>query len=203
MIAVAAKRLILIRHGETEFNAARVIQTPAAVLSDNGRRQAQLLASRLTGGGVTRILSSDFPRALETAQFVSQNTGIAVEEEPALRERDFGDLRGRSYDSLPFNPLPADFSPPNGESSEAFYLRLDVAWQSIVACSAQTSGHLLIVTHGLVCRALVTRYVEATSVGLIPKTWLNTSVTEIDAASPFAAKLINCIAHLTTQTRSN
>jgi 2,3-bisphosphoglycerate-dependent phosphoglycerate mutase len=197
------KKLILVRHAETEFNAARVIQMPAAVLSEHGRTQAKLLARRLAGAGVTRILSSDLPRAVETAQFVSISTGVAVEQEPALRERDFGDLRGRSYDSLPFNPLPADFSPPNGESSDTFYARLASAWQRIVAGAAETSGNLLVVTHGLVCRALVSRYVEPGSVGEIPKAWFNTSVTEISAVAPWTAARVNCVAHLSAQARSN
>lgn len=197
------KKIILARHGETEFNAARVIQMPSAVLSVNGRKQATLLAQRLAGAGVTRILSSDFPRAIETAQLVSDQTGVQVEYEPALRERDFGDLRGRSYDSLPFNPLPADFTPPNGESPDAFYERLASAWQRIVDCSAQTCGNLLVVTHGLVCRALVVRYVESQSVGDMPRTWFNTSITEIGATAPWVASRVNCVAHLSHQTRSS
>jgi broad specificity phosphatase PhoE len=202
MTQAEGKLLILVRHGETDFNAARIIQMPAASLSVNGRSQSALLADRLAGAGITRIVSSDFPRAAETAAVVSDRTGVVVAHDARLRERDFGDLIGRSYDSLPSSPLPLDFVPPNGESPDAFFGRMAEAWELITGLLADTRGNLLVVTHGLVCKALVSKYVEPTSVGTVPRFWINTSVTEINAASPWAARRVNCVAHLRDQARS-
>ncbi len=202
MTAAGNKLLVLVRHGETDFNAARVIQMPSAALSAQGRSQAALLANRLADAGITRIVSSDFPRAADTATVVSQHTGVAVDHDVLLRERDFGDLIGRSYDSFPSSPLPLDFAPPNGEGPDAFFGRMALAWDLITGLVADTPGNLLVVTHGLVCKALVSRYVEPTSVGVVPRSWFNTSVTEICAAAPWTARRVNCVAHLPDQARS-
>lgn len=202
MTPAGEKLLVLVRHGETDFNAARVIQMPTAALSAHGRSQAALLANRLTDAGITRIVSSDFPRAADTAAVVSQRTGVAVDHHALLRERDFGDLIGLSYDVFPSSPLPLDFSPPNGEGPDAFFGRMAQAWELITGLVADTPGNLLVVTHGLVCKALVSRYGEPTSVGAVPRSWFNTSVTEIAAAAPWTARRVNCVAHLTDQARS-
>lgn len=202
MTLTVDKLLVLVRHGETDSNAARVIQVPTATLSEQGRNQAALLADRLTDAGITRIISSDFPRAADTAAMVSRRTGVAVDHDSLLRERDFGDLIGRSYDSFPSNPLPLDFAPPNGESPDAFFGRMARAWDLITGLVADTPGNLLVVTHGLVCKALVSKYVDPASVGTVPRSWFNTSVTEIYAAAPWAARRVNCIAHLPDQARS-
>ena len=196
------KWLIIVRHGETDFNAARIIQMPVAALSEQGRSQAALLADRLADAGITRIVSSDFPRAADTAAVVSSRTGVAVDHDVLLRERDFGDFIGRSYDSFPSNPLPLDFAPPNGEGPDAFFGRMAQAWDLITNLVADTPGNLLVVTHGLVCKAMVSKYVEPTSVATVPRSWLNTSVTEISAAAPWLARRINCVAHLPDQARS-
>lgn len=196
------KWLIIVRHGETDFNAARIIQLPAAALSEQGRGQAALLANRLAVAGITRIVSSDFPRAADTAAAVSQRTGVAVDHDALLRERDFGDLIGLSYDAFPSSPLPLDFTPPNGESPDGFFGRMAQAWDLITNLVADTPGNLLVVTHGLVCKALVSKYVEPTSMGAVPQSWLNTSVTEISAAAPWVARRVNCVAHLPVQARS-
>ena len=60
--------ILLVRHGETALNAARVMQPPDTALSARGVAQAQALGRRLAlRGGVGAILSSDLPRALDTA----------------------------------------------------------------------------------------------------------------------------------------
>jgi probable phosphoglycerate mutase len=83
--------IFVVRHGETEQNASRVIQVPTARLSAAGRAQAQRLAERVAATGIAGILTSDLARAAETANCISARTSIKVELEPTLRERDFGD----------------------------------------------------------------------------------------------------------------
>lgn len=193
---MSAQRIFVVRHGETDCNAARVIQRPTALLSEQGRLQAARLATRLASEGITRILSSDFPRAFDTAVAVAGRIGIEVESEQLLRERDFGDYCGRSYDSLPSSPLPLDFSPPNGEGPEAFFARLGHAWRRITRSAQETSGNILVVTHGVVCRGLVLQHVQLPAGSELPRSWFNTSVTEVDADPPWTARRLNCIAHL-------
>jgi broad specificity phosphatase PhoE len=177
-----------------------VFQAPTATLSTLGRNQAERLAERLATTGVARIVCSDYLRAEETARAVSLKTGVPIEFESSLRERDFGDLRGQSYDVPGFNPFAPDFMPPNGESRAQFLQRIAAAWTRITALTAQTDGKLLVMTHGQVCRALVQNHVDAASVGVLPPMWFNTSVTEIESRAPWRALRVNCVAHLPLQS---
>ena len=54
--------LILIRHGETAWNAARIVQLPDTPLNDNGFRQAERVGARMAGHSIGGILSSDYQR---------------------------------------------------------------------------------------------------------------------------------------------
>lgn len=187
----------LIRHGETAHNAGRVVQHPETPLSENGLDQAARLATRLAEAGITRILASDYARAAMTAKALHGSTGIAVESEPLLRERNLGDLRGRPYSEFDFDPFAADYEPPNGESWEAFHARVDEAWERVAAMARDTDGHLAVVTHGLVCASVVGRLVALPDEYAAELSgWLNTSVTILDDEEPWTVRLLNCAAHL-------
>ena len=108
--------LLIIRHGETPLNVARVLQPAATPLSERGQAQAQALALQLKSAGLSAILSSDLPRALQTAQAIGRACGLPVLTTPLLHERNFGDLRGLAYDTLDHDPLTAEGAPPGGES---------------------------------------------------------------------------------------
>src|SRR5262245_56485781 len=97
--------IFVVRHGETDLNAARVIQRPTTPLSERGRRQADRLGVRLAALGITRILTSDLARAFETAHAIATHTGAPLMVDPLLRERDFGDIRGTPYDALGLDPF--------------------------------------------------------------------------------------------------
>ena len=89
--------LLIIRHGETPLNVTRVLQPADTPLSANGQAQAEALALRLKNAGLAAILSSDLPRALQTAQAIGRACGLPVLTTALLHERNFGDLRGRAY----------------------------------------------------------------------------------------------------------
>ena len=108
-------QLLIIRHGETPLNVARVMQSADTPLSDNGQAQAARLGQRLTG-----IVSSDLPRALQTAEAIAAATGLPIITSALLHERNFGDLRGRPHASLGFDALAMTEAPPNGESMADF-----------------------------------------------------------------------------------
>jgi probable phosphoglycerate mutase len=92
--------LHLVRHGETAANAERRFQTPDVPLSDAGRAQAAAVAGTLAGFTAELILASDYARAFETASIIGVRLGLPVVPESALRERNFGVLRGRLYGDL-------------------------------------------------------------------------------------------------------
>lgn len=188
--------ILLVRHGETDANAARVVQLADARLSATGRQQAQRLATRLAECGVVHILCSDMTRALETAAPISARIGVPVVADPLLRERDFGDLRGTPYDELRVDPFAADYAPPHGETWAEFHERIQRAWALVVQVASSVPGSLLVVTHGLVCRALAERHLSLEPEAVLPERWHNTAVTWIDPARPWRVQRLHCIQHL-------
>jgi len=187
-----------VRHGETDLNARRVLQPPETPLSERGLDQARRLAARLAEEGIARIVSSDLARALMTADEVQRTTGAPLELEPLLQERNFGDLRGRAYAELGFDPFALDYHPPGGESWAEFEARADLAWQRVEEIAARTGGPLAVMSHGLVCRALAVR-----QLGIDPDArreeiarWGNTSLTIAEGPPPWRVRLLNCTAHL-------
>jgi probable phosphoglycerate mutase len=190
-------RLFLIRHGETEGNALRIVQHPHVPLSPRGLVQAERLARRLAAEGITRIVASDYARAVTTAEHLQRATGAPLVIEPLLRERNFGDLRGRPYAELGFDMFEPDYAPPNGETWPMFHERVDRAWAKVQELAAATSdGSLAVVTHGLVCRSLAARQLILGDGVVAPERWENTSLTIVDWPAPWRVRLLNCAAHL-------
>ncbi len=188
--------IFLIRHGETVGNAARIVQLPDSPLSPRGVAQAERLARRLARERIARIVSSDFARAVTTAECLQRTSGAPLSFEPLLQERDFGDLRGTPYAQLGLDMFAPDYSPPNGESWPVFHARVDRAWARVQALAAATDGHLAVVTHGLVCRSLAGRHLVLADGAVAPERWENTSLTVCEGPAPWRVPLLNCIAHL-------
>jgi broad specificity phosphatase PhoE len=90
--------LLLVRHGESEGNARRIMQgwldTP---LSDLGRRQAQAVARRLATAGATRIYASTLARAWDTAAAIGEAAGLPVEPLDGMREYQYGEAQGLTW----------------------------------------------------------------------------------------------------------
>lgn len=94
-------RLLLIRHGRAEGNGQhRFLGWLDAPLDPAGREQARLLAARLAGSGVTRIVTSDLARAAATAAPLAGLLGIDPEPDPALREIANGEWTGLTPDEI-------------------------------------------------------------------------------------------------------
>lgn len=187
--------ILLVRHGETASNAARILQTPDIPLSERGIAQAERLAARLARLGVAMIVSSDYARAQMTAERVRAATGAAIELWPELRERNFGALRGRAYAELGFDPFAADYAPPDGESWSDFHARTARAWPRVLARARALGGNLAVITHGLVVRAFAER--EVGLGGLEPPlAWPNTSLTIVASDPPPSLEVLNCVEHL-------
>ena len=188
--------ILLVRHGETESNAARILQFPDTPLSARGTLQAERLGRRLARLPIGRIVSSDYARARMTAECVARATGAPLELDPGLQERNFGDLRGRPYAQLDCDPFAPGYTPPGGESWEDLHARSDAVWERMVARARETAGHLVVVTHGLVCHSLVTRRFELAEGVLAPVGFANTALTWIEPVPPWRVARANCVAHL-------
>ncbi|HEX9015856.1 MAG TPA: histidine phosphatase family protein [Chloroflexota bacterium] len=93
--------IFLVRHAETEWNAARRFQGHLdSELTEVGAAQAELLAARLELEGIAAVYSSDQGRALRTADAIAGRLGLTVVPTPALREIDCGKWTGLSYDEV-------------------------------------------------------------------------------------------------------
>ncbi|MEZ5187956.1 MAG: histidine phosphatase family protein [Microbacterium sp.] len=95
--------LLLVRHGETDWNAARRIQGSTDIpLNDTGREQARETAAALAArfaGQAPVVASSDLSRARETAEIIAEALGVAGPRlYPQLRERSYGVAEGMTIE---------------------------------------------------------------------------------------------------------
>lgn len=193
--------IIIVRHGETNENKNQTVQTVNVPLSENGHVQATLLAGRLATFNIEKIISSDIVRAQQTAIHVNRRHNLDIDYTALLHERSFGDLRGQTYAEIGFDFFVQDYQPPNGESWSQFASRVAESWQYIIEQAHQVTGDLLVVTHGLVCRELVSSHIKVDSSLEVPERWANTSITEVENAAPFNAIRINCDAHIVDKSQ--
>ncbi len=115
-------RIILVRHGETEENAAGIIQghLPGR-LSARGREQVERLGRRLAGERIDAIYSSDLARARETTAAIARHhPGVEVTWTEELRERFLGRYQGAKGDDVGWARLADD---PDVESDQQMLLR--------------------------------------------------------------------------------
>jgi broad specificity phosphatase PhoE len=132
--------LLLVRHGETDWNAEGKLQGHTdRPLNDYGRRQAQALADRLAGERIDAVYASDLSRARETAEIVGAKLGLPVVVDPDLREKNWGNWEGLTSDER----LHIEFE---GETSEAHRDRTLSAVQRIV--ERHPDERIVVVTHG-------------------------------------------------------
>lgn len=158
--------LIVVRHGETDWNLSRRLQGHTDIgLNATGSLQAQRIAAhfaaRRAAGAETiaAIHTSDLARARETARPVAAALGLVAHETPLLRERNYGLFEGLTFEQiLTGYPLDAQrlkerdpsYAMPGGESQSAFHARVVAAVGSIAQDEAAKGlGRcVLIVTHG-------------------------------------------------------
>jgi broad specificity phosphatase PhoE len=119
-------RLILIRHGETEWNVEGRYQGQAdPPLNDKGRQQARSLANNLSGAGLELLISSPLKRAAQTAQILAEILELPVIFEDRLMEIHQGDWQTRLRSEIEglypelfrrWESEPWQVTPPNGEN---------------------------------------------------------------------------------------
>ncbi len=96
-------RLILVRHGETEWNRTLRFQGQSDVeLSDVGIREAERVSDRLSGEQIDTIYASDLTRAARTAQIIAcrHDMSDSIHYTPMLRELSFGDMEGLTFNEI-------------------------------------------------------------------------------------------------------
>ncbi len=98
MSADAVTRVLVVRHGETAWNAELRIQGHTDIaLNPRGQWQAQQLVRALADETLHAVYSSDLQRAHDTARPAAEAAGLAVQHHPGLRERGFGHFEGLTF----------------------------------------------------------------------------------------------------------
>lgn len=151
-------RIIAVRHGETDWNAAARIQGHSDIpLNDKGRWQARRAAQMLADAdeSVVAVYSSDLARAHATAQSIAQGLGQEVLIDARLRERGFGQFEGQTFTDLE-QAFPDDiarwrardpqWAPPEGESLRALGERVLAATNALA--ERHQGGQIVLVAHG-------------------------------------------------------
>lgn len=148
--------LWLIRHGHAAHHETRQLQWPEVPLSEEGHRQAGLLAEHLAHlEEVQALYSSPLPRALDTARPIGRELGLEPIPHRNLREIDFGQAGGLTADEFrqrwpeqvqPWeNPFNLEFRWPGGESRLEFQQRAVRAMEELV--QAHPGQRIIVVAH--------------------------------------------------------
>ncbi|MFN2143580.1 MAG: alpha-ribazole phosphatase [Candidatus Promineifilaceae bacterium] len=155
-------KLILVRHGETDWNMERRYQGQLDVpLNERGRWQAGRAAQVLAGQPVDYLISSDLRRALDTAEAIGSVCGRKVTADSRLRELSYGKWEGLTVTKIKerydgayrrWRTDPANHPPEGGEVLAAAARRVEQVWQEIKQVEAET---VVLVSHGGTLRILL------------------------------------------------
>lgn len=180
----------LVRHGQSEWNVLRLTQgqTSHPRLTSLGHEQAEraasLIGDDLAGRPVTRIVTSDLVRAVETAEVASKVLRAPVAVDSRLREQHLGELEGRGYDETWAVAVAHDWSDPalplaGGESLMEVHDRLGAVLTEV---AGRDGGVTVLVSHGDAIRAAIA---HLTGVAPHEAPWVevaNGAVARVDGA---------------------
>jgi len=152
--------ILLIRHGETAWNAMRRLQGHIDIpLNEEGQRQAAALGRMLAKERITAVISSDLGRAMQTAQAVAGHHGLSVQTDEGLRERCYGAFEGMLYTEV-MQRYPQDYAlwqardidavmPPGERVAESFRQFYRRSIDGIARWAGRHAGQtIVIVAHG-------------------------------------------------------
>lgn len=156
-------RLSLVRHASHADVGLRLTgRAPGRPLTPEGREEAAAVARLLAAQGVTGVRTSPRARAFATAEAIAAEAGAPLATDPALDEVDFGAWTGRSFESLSgepdwdaWNARRGSARAPGGESMAEAADRIEGLVRDLAQAGGE--GHLALVTHADMIRALVLR----------------------------------------------
>jgi broad specificity phosphatase PhoE len=156
-------RIVLIRHGQTEWNREERFRGRVDIdLDEMGSRQAEAAAQRIAQWEVAAIYSSPLKRALATAGIIAKRLGLPVEPLDGINDMDFGVWQGLSvsearekypdlFDLWRYSPQRLKI--PEGESLEDVQNRVDATINDLAA--RYENETVALVTHRVVCKVLL------------------------------------------------
>ncbi|MEM7333290.1 MAG: histidine phosphatase family protein [Chloroflexota bacterium] len=154
-------KIILIRHGQTEWNLIGRWQGFADIpLNETGQAQAEALQTRLAAWQIDAFVSSDLKRANETAVIAAKPHNLTVKTDPIWRERDVGDFSGlnrqqvkEKFPEIWGKAINGILEPPNGEQYQDLQKRALNALRSVIDSNA--GSIVAVVTHGQLIHVLL------------------------------------------------
>lgn len=198
-------RLILVRHGQTVWNHDMRYQGHTDIaLTDEGIKQAELVAERLAKEKIAAVYASDLSRALITAKRIAARHAVSVTGMPELREIKFGEWEGLTYKGIgekwpdqmaKLYSHPDEVVIPGGETFRDLKARATRAVESLVEKHPEDT--IAVVSHGGTIRTILcaTLNIHLNHVWSIRQD--NTSVNIIEYYGDRAiVSLVNDIHHL-------
>ncbi|HEY5295641.1 MAG TPA: histidine phosphatase family protein [Gaiellaceae bacterium] len=187
-----ATPLILVRHGETDWNKEHRWQGHAdQPLNDTGRAQARELAEALAGREIGAVYASDLVRARETAELIAARLGLPVSLDAGLREVDVGDWAGRLLSEIEHDNPDAFRRWQDGRQGWRGGESYDEMGERVVAAVLRIADRhpgetVLVVTHGgsiRACRAAAAglTYAESRATGIVSTA--NCELVELQVAA--------------------
>ena len=154
--------IILVRHGETDWNVAEVFRGRIDIeLNETGIKQAELLAEYLSSSKVGAIYSSPLKRALKTAEVLARYHSLEVEIAPGLIDFDYGEWQGLSHQEVRdrYRELyaqwiknPHQVRMPAGESLDEVRVRATGVVDNVIA---KYEGTVVLVSHRVINKVLI------------------------------------------------
>ena len=160
-------RLLVIRHGETAWNRVQRFQGAIDVpLSEEGIREASLLAAHLKDKPLSAVYASTLSRARDTARAIAAPHGLEVVEKPGLGELNIGEWAGMNWKEILTewpelgrrwrdNPQTSP-APPGGEYYPDFQNRVMEALEQVAAAHGEQEL-VAVVSHGGAIRTVINR----------------------------------------------
>ena len=206
-------RLLLVRHAESVGNDMAIFQGHIDCdVSENGKKQLDLLSIRLRNVRLDAIASSPLLRAVRSAEAINRFHQLPVEIYDDLIEIDGGDYNGTLWSELParfpeqndkWYHDPANFEAPHGDAMREVYERI---WRGLLAVVRDHRGQTVcVVSHGSAIRCAVCRMLYGTIDRLGDTPWSdNTGFTTVDFTDDDTPCIVslNDASHLTPETSS-
>ena len=203
-------RVLLVRHGQTDYNAERRVQGKIDIpLNDIGRWQAERIGARLASYGPTMIFSSDLSRAADTAQAIAaHHPETPFLKTETLREVGYGIFEGMDADEI-VQAYPREFElwqgdrfgymPPEAETIAEQRARAEGV-AAMVLDHGRAGDTIIVVSHGAIMRSLVASFLRLDVSNQSLLYFDNTSLTAFEQTNRgMQMRLSNCTAHLGDQ----
>jgi broad specificity phosphatase PhoE len=146
-------RILLVRHGATDWNTTKRAQGHADIdLNEDGRLQALHIATELETSEIEAIYSSDLKRAVDTARSIAAPHDLDVKVDPDLREIDQGEWEGLTVEEIRtgwpdlWGPARHYNARPGGETPQQVRERALISLRRIV--DDHPHGTVVVVSHG-------------------------------------------------------